>query len=686
MAGLSQRELGRRTGKSHVAIARWEEGKGRTAPVEVLEQAEALAMDAFRSVAELVASRPGLTPTELDRLIEDPTKRRLVHREIAPGGRFELRFMETIDRRGRHYSRAGVFLVGAPVTAEQRRRPENLNGDELRAQLSEVGISPAELAARLGVAPSTVRLWVAGLRRIPPGRRSDLDAELAWPQAEDIRTLRQAAGWSLKELGDRVGVTLSVVHRWEGRKSPVPAARRPALRSVLREARESPRPDPVEREIEQQVNFVRAHQGVTRKELLHSRRERRGRRQIASQRAATALDIALARGTLVERDAMTLTAAGHPGTHTGIYTPDAGPTVLPLEPFTGVQLRERRKEACMSQRELAERAGTTGEMVGFFERRGTRAVPAHWAAVLLDVFAAASRGPSKLDLAKATILRELVANPGIARWRLEKLSDTGTPKTFKRALEQLLQERRVELGDAFDSQGRPYRGLFLAGMTAGERPRALTTTEMRDRLAASGWHQDQLAAALGVATSTTSRWVSGTRQLSPGTSARVLAVIAEKPPRDLSEDRRRNRLIQLVARGGADGISPSELIAPFGTAGARELLERGIAEGLVHPEDVVTRDRRGRPYVRRRLVLGRSPENGATGPPAMTGAELRAARARSGFSQDELARRLGVSQARVSHWETAPASSIPAGRVSELRAALADELDQPQTGRGRVQS
>ncbi len=46
-------------------------------------------------------------------------------------------------------------------------RPMPMTATQLRAALKRLGLSQVAAAARLGVAPRTMRYWVAGERRIP---------------------------------------------------------------------------------------------------------------------------------------------------------------------------------------------------------------------------------------------------------------------------------------------------------------------------------------------------------------------------------------------------------------------------------------------------------------------------------------------------------------------------------------
>ena len=95
-------------------------------------------------------------------------------------------------------------------------------GDHLRRRRLELGLRQADLAARLGVAPETIRNWETG-HRTPVGRslgpiRDFLGYDPLPQQSSAARRLleyRLARGWTRAELATQLSVRTVTISRWE---------------------------------------------------------------------------------------------------------------------------------------------------------------------------------------------------------------------------------------------------------------------------------------------------------------------------------------------------------------------------------------------------------------------------------------------------------------------------------------
>lgn len=91
------------------------------------------------------------------------------------------------------------------------------------------GLSPAQMADTLAVSPATISrdLIVLGLRSVHPSRT--VSAGLG----PLLRTLREAHGWSLRELATRLGCAYSPLYMLEQEQVGLAPARRRQLATVF---------------------------------------------------------------------------------------------------------------------------------------------------------------------------------------------------------------------------------------------------------------------------------------------------------------------------------------------------------------------------------------------------------------------------------------------------------------------
>jgi transposase len=139
-----------------------------------------------------------VSPAELRRLYEQQQR---TPAEIAE------RFGVSGRTVRRWLRRLGIPLRPPP---ERRGRPLPPTAAELRRRYVADGLTIAQLAARYGVAASTVRGWLqnAGIPRRRPGRASQA------PSREELVRLYVAEGLSTTQIGQRYGVSQQTALRW----------------------------------------------------------------------------------------------------------------------------------------------------------------------------------------------------------------------------------------------------------------------------------------------------------------------------------------------------------------------------------------------------------------------------------------------------------------------------------------
>ncbi len=183
-AGWSRPELGRRVGVTGQMVRLWELGepvsaKRRQALRLALEEARragaAAQLTASEALLELVRARGALTRTDLvawrRRFQLDPGRAEAVIGKSRLAGELHEERRFTGPRR-----RPIRYLVTGPATAAA---PPGLPGAELRALLEAAGLTPGELADRLGISAGAVRGWETGPAKVPAARVSEIGRLLA---------------------------------------------------------------------------------------------------------------------------------------------------------------------------------------------------------------------------------------------------------------------------------------------------------------------------------------------------------------------------------------------------------------------------------------------------------------------------------------------------------------------------
>lgn len=667
--GISLRSAARLLGVSPQTLQRYERGE-RAAPDDVLDRLRSLTgalPGAGDAVLEHVRSGAPRSLAALRRSL--PASLRPALELLVEAGKLGEDTDDVMRADGRRYVRHVVAVrLSRHERGLDRAAPVAVTGTMLRAAKASSGRSTAVLAHSCGVTAATWRSWEA--RGVPRARVVDVGKALGAPDGSAIRALREAAGWSQTDLAKRVGVRYGVVQGWETSTRPVPAGRVAILLAALDSAAAAA-VDRRERLVGSIVDDIRSRPGVSESHLRHEHRQSGGR-VTRDGSYAEALDDAKRRGLVVE-SLVTETSSGYPKSRTGLFAPGQAPDRV--EPMTGDELGRRRTALELTQAELAELCDVSPVTVLHWEQCRAGAIPAHGAERAPRALALAQTRTRPSEVRSARLLELIGTKPGIAKHRLWG-PGAGDTETVDRDLAALEDAGNIVRSETFDRLGRRYPGFYLAG---AELPALvqLSGDELRRRREAAGWSQLALTAALGVGSSTVSRWESGDRGCPPARTAEILRVLETPAPVSGRDERilaRDERILDelVVAAGGRPGAMRTEL----GWPGRRRHIERALELGRLRVEIVDVLDKAGRAY-RRELLFpaGVAAPSRAVRQP-MPAAEVRERRARIGLSQARLGALLGVANVTVSGWERGRVP-IPPRHAARLRE-LSDgrELDR----------
>ena len=317
----------------------------------------------------------------------------------------------------------------------------------------------------------------------------------------------------------------------------------------------------------------------------------------------------------------------------------------------GAGIRDARMRRGWSQAELARRLGVSRGLIGQWES-GVLSVPHGRRAEVRSLLTPRARRQGVTE----AVLELVAAEPGLTRYRL----DTRLGGRTGAAIDALLLEGEVHEAPVFyeDMPGRVRSGSGLyPGPAPEEAPAAPPTVigaDLKAGRARLGWSQEKLAAALGVSRRLIGMWESGTHPVPLGRRAAIAELLANLEPSPPS----------------SPAVSPEQARvgrAHLGWTRAELACHLGVAESTLAAWE---NGRRPVPPQHReplRVALSQPP---STPPPPVPGDELREARKATGWTQAELARCLGVDQARVSTWERG-ATPVPASLRTSVFEALA---------------
>jgi transcriptional regulator with XRE-family HTH domain len=220
-------------------------------------------------------------------------------------------------------------------------------------------------------------------------------------------------------------------------------------------------------------------------------------------------------------------------------------------------------------------------------------------------------------------------------------------------------------------------------LTAELRPSGESLRQWRDRLK---WTQRKFAEEASVSLVTAGRWERGDQQVP---LARWLAIAKRLESATIEAEPDPVAAMATViveAVRAQPGKSRTYFLKRFRSSRTGPAIDSALATGEIHERAVVRDDRRrGQGHNRRMAGRGLFPGEAAAGEhePRMSGRELREARARLGWSQGNVARRLGVEPITVASWER-PGRWVPAGRAESLRLEISKSSRVPDTTRTAV--
>jgi len=676
-SGMSVSAAATTVGVHRSTLLRWERGE-RPMPEDVYSRLADIYAERSGLAEQLIGAvgqGEALTMVEWRRQLDSDGRR--VLRNLLVSGRLMLAGGVRTDAAGRRYVRQVVYVrASSAARGLDRSAPAGVSGAQLRSARRFAGMTVDGLASRVGLSSSSIRAMEAS-PAVPRGRIDQLVAALGLVDLltpDRLRATRNAARWSQREVAQRVGVTLGIVHNWETSRRPVPVGRMVPLAAAMFEAATtSPGALAARRRdvLGAILADVTAHPGTTSKAVLHRRYRHRQR---GTAEAAEVLTDALRSHQLVEVPTTTGDGRGR-RTVLGLYLPADVPCSPAGGRLTGDQLSEKRYQARATQRQVAESTGASAATVTWLESRGRRPVPLHWEGPLRTALGELRRQAVSIgtpdDRAHHAILSQLETQPGMAAWRLHRdvrraLGAThGKEKASTRALRELMESGDVVLAESADALGRRFQGLYRRE-DAPRAPATVNGSVLRQLRRGQGWTTRQLAVAIGVSAGRVARWERGERRCPPEWLAAIRAALAGPAP--LVPGRQLRHLLALAAAPGgvAVGVLPASFFTPRGQA----TVSQGVRAGMIHAEERLVERSDGRIYVRSFLVPGPEGDSSHEVIDRMTGSELRRLRVAAGLTQVALGERIGSPATTVSGWETGRVP-IPPGRVAQLRSALA---------------
>jgi transcriptional regulator with XRE-family HTH domain len=113
---------------------------------------------------------------------------------------------------------------------------------DLRKEREARGLSQIRLGHLIGLHWTTIQKWekkgcIPPERILAVAKALDIKPSKIWPElasveSVDLRTARRAKNLTLQQLGNQMGLHMTVVHKWE-KAAEVPPAHVPALAKVL---------------------------------------------------------------------------------------------------------------------------------------------------------------------------------------------------------------------------------------------------------------------------------------------------------------------------------------------------------------------------------------------------------------------------------------------------------------------
>jgi len=668
-SGASIRSIARARGVSPSTAHRWLHGVSDIPEDHLAGVAELVRRNDPTDEVRRVTSRhpSGRTDRELSADLSLAGRREL-SRQVRAG---ELPMVPVVrdDASGRRYVRRGIAAAGSERGGLARSAPVRVPGSALRKARRRRGISAEDFAGRVTLSAATIRT-IEACRDVPRARVVDFAEALGDPLiGDEIRAVREAAGWSLEQLARRVEVkNLSQVQHWEkGRRDrpsvPVPRGRQILLEAALADADDQAANRPERRQalredLERRVQGL-GPAGISERAFLHGLRVRRNGRPQVPKDVCRELDTLARQGRVVRFLRVWEDSMGRPKSAVWLVAQQWAPDEVSSAPMTGHQLGAELNVVGLSQWVLAGELGVHPTQVSQWVRRGDRVIPSHRGEPIRGAIAklVAEQRKTNLDV--------LGDDPGAPMTRvLDKIGRGAFPR---RSLKAQIEDGELVKADAWDGEGRRYDGYYRASeVPKADAVERITGDELRRLRRDAGWSAAALAEALEVRANTVSRWESGIRQCPPERVRQVRKILAKPAPPRARDQRRLACLLELAGQPG--GVMRGSLPPMLrGTAG-QAAIAAAMVEGSIHEEERGLTVKGGRTYIRRFLVAG---EAGPSPIERMRGDELRDRREAAGLSQSELARRLGITAGAVNRWERI--RDVPPGRIEAIRAGLLSE-------------
>lgn len=275
-----------------------------------------------------------------------------------------------------------------------------------------------------------------------------------------------------------------------------------------------------------------------------------------------------------------------------------------------------------------------------------------------------------------TVVKEC---PGISREQLTR-GRLGCGGPVFRLLEELLaagqiHERRHFIINAVGIR-RAVFGLFT-GVAPHER--SMSGAELQRARKQAGWSRARLARRLRVSQTMIAVWEGSSSTIGEprrGELVRILSHVpaAAKPfedPRHTSTEELDHMTLQLIAANPGQLKSWITEELPGDIQRRWSSIRRLLAAAQIHETERVFTDASGRSFPRSVLFVGPAPD-GVT----MGGSELRELRRQTRWTREELAKAIGVSPERITHWER---DELPIAEPwpEQLRAALRESPLRP---------
>jgi transcriptional regulator with XRE-family HTH domain len=578
--------------------------------------------------------RPLARPSETKRLVADLVAAGELRKQAGPDGRVEV--------------------VRVDVTP--RLLPGGLFGGEVQRRRQRARTKPAEMAKRVGRKRSTWLGWEKD--GVPADQVDRVLAELARAEARSIKQRREAAGMTQTELGLAAGAAQTTVSTWEREDSPERPSEGqwPLIDSVLDAVA------PNERELTAaeldrlmlEANISNAEMaralGLTAAPVSLMRRDkkpiprkwwRRMREECERARNAS-VSVPDVREEALSFVVELLSGEGPMlATEIGRRLPPGFRGLAPAAIELGIKTRRLHRE----RRVLTSEGGRAREWDVVCPGPAPRGRPRrrHRDHELL---------PRALDL--------IDEHRGASSGKLARLLGCDS-KVARRVIRLAIDRRRAHLALAPRVDGRRARLGVYPG--APGRTAALSAAELRRAQLSRGLTNPRLAELTGVSTTTIILWrrngVPGPWVRCVRERLRTVPVVSERE----RQSRARDELLALLASSGP--TSPWELGRTF----PRELREQlgDAIQWAIRTDHAHKRPRQHRNRTRLALYLGPAPAAHGVAP---SGQALAAERELAGFAtQRAFAREIGVPPAYVCHWEK-PGGIVPAARHGQVLDAL----------------